>query len=89
MVAINLNIETTLETTDSFVLTSTEIANRFVLLTHTPAAASVEVEVAGGVKQLEGSDYALTGNRVSWTGLGMQSFLAAGDTVLVHYEHTS
>lgn len=77
---------------DTFVLSSTDITNQFVTLSHTPLANSTDLLVQGGGDQLEGAsyDYTVSGATIVFeNGLatGGVSALVAGDILQVQYEY--
>jgi hypothetical protein len=76
---------------DTFVLSSTDISNQFVTLSHTPKANSTDLLIQGAGDQLEGSsyDYIVSGATIVFqNGLatGGVSALVAGDVLQVQYE---
>jgi hypothetical protein len=77
---------------DTFVLSSTDITNQFVTLSHTPLANSTDLLIDGAGDQLEGSsyDYTVSGATIVFQhGLatGGVSALVAGDILQVQYEY--
>ena len=71
---------------EEFTLDATDIANKSVTLTKTPTLSSkVVVDVPCGVVQVNGVDFVVTSNVVSWDSLGMEVFLEIGDKILVVY----
>jgi len=77
---------------DTFVLSSTDITNQFVTLSHTPLANSTDLLIQGAGDQLEGAsyDYTVSGATIVFkNGLatGGVSALVAGDILQVQYEY--
>lgn len=77
---------------DTFVLSSTDITNQFVTLSHTPLVNSTDLLVQGGGVQLEGAsyDYTVSGATIVFqNGLatGGVSALVSGDVLQVQYEY--
>lgn len=73
-----------------FVLTATDITNKFVTLSAVPAVISaVQMEVRGGPNQFYGEDYTVDGtnqDRVTWASLALESILEDGDRVAVIFD---
>lgn len=73
-------------TIDKFTLTGTDITNGFVTLTGTPVTpANTILEVIGGVVQDYGIDFTVSGNQLSWTGLGLDGVLTSGDKLIIEF----
>ena len=73
-------------TVNTFTLNSTDISNGFVTLTGTPTIASDTIlNVVSGVTQAYSIDYTVTGNQLSWGGLGLSGILASGDRLIVQF----
>lgn len=71
----------------TFDLTSTDITNKYVTLAATPASAGrVVVEVKGAPGQYYGADFTVSGNQVSWNGLGLDGILDAEDYLTISYD---
>jgi len=71
---------------DYFTLTGTDITNKFVTLVNTPATpADVMLNVAEGPSQIYGTDYTVSGNTLSWNGLGLEPLLESGMTLIIEY----
>jgi hypothetical protein len=69
-------------------LTSTNITNKYVDLAQTPVDASaIMVTPVGGILQEYNIDYSVSGNRISWSSLGLDGLLAAGDKLIVNYTY--
>lgn len=72
--------------TDFITITGTDITNGYFVLSGIPAdPTSVLVDHIGGTAQEYLVDYSIASNHVTFTGLGMSSFLVAGSKVRVHY----
>lgn len=67
-------------------LTASDISNKFVTL---PDAAfypeKVRLNIIGGIEQVNGIDFEVTDDIVSWSGLGLDNFLEEGEILLIHY----
>lgn len=71
---------------ESRVITAPEASAQQITLTDLPIAASqVIFMVQGAPTQVYSDDYTVSGNVLSWAGLGLDSLIAAGDTVIVLY----
>jgi hypothetical protein len=70
-----------------FVLTGTDITNKYLVLPNTPSDSSkVLIAVADLIGDPEnGLDYTVTGQVISWNGLGLQPYLTAGMKLTVTY----
>lgn len=67
-------------------LSSTEIAQGYVVLAATPAApAKVMLDLIGGSAQVFNEDFTVAGNQLQWSGLGLSGLLETGDKLRVHY----
>lgn len=67
-------------------ISPSEEAAEEITLAETPGdPTKVVVIVLGGTAQELGIDYAVSGNILSWAGLGLAGFLASGDQILVIY----
>lgn len=65
-------------------LTLSDIAAGFVFLPVTPSyPQKVIIEIGGGVPQVYNVDYIITGNRIIWNALGMQTVLSEGDRMRI------
>lgn len=71
---------------ETFVLTSVEIASKQITLANEPLFPfTVSLLPVGGIHQINGIDFQVTGAVVSWSGLGLDNFLEVGDTLIVQY----
>ncbi len=74
--------------TDKEVLQLTEqnIISKSVVLSKSPSFPQiVSLIPAGGIPQLNGVDFQVSGNVLSWSGLGLDNFLEVGETLLIQY----
>jgi len=77
---------------EEFTLTSTDITNKKVTLTYTPVNGNfVRLDVIGGGAQDNGVDFSVnaTTKELSWSGLGLDGILEAGDVLRVTYNKLS
>ncbi|MEM4385373.1 MAG: hypothetical protein QXD03_02360 [Candidatus Anstonellales archaeon] len=69
-----------------FTLTSTDISNKYITLTNTPSISNaVRLDVKGAPPQFYNDDYIVSGNTLSWNGLGLDGLLVEGDKLRVIY----
>lgn len=75
-------------TVNKFTLSPTDISNGFVTLTSTPTTLSDTIlDVVGGVMQDYSVDFIVTGNVLSWNGLGLAAIpLVSGDKLIVQFD---
>lgn len=67
-------------------LTTQNIEDKFVTLIQAPLAPSgVVVTVDGGISQINGIDYIVDGNKISWNELGLDGFLDNTDVLIIQY----
>jgi hypothetical protein len=67
-------------------LTQQNINDKFVTLAQTPLISSaVIVTPEGGITQVNGIDYSITGNKLSWENLGLDGFLDNTDVLIIQY----
>lgn len=67
-------------------ITSGEATAKQLTLAFTPnVAANVMLDVVGGTAQISSVDYSVSGAVLTWNGLGLDSLLAAGDVLRIHY----
>jgi hypothetical protein len=65
-------------------LNSTDITNKYITLSTTPTAPTVALlTVVGGPMQSYGTDYTVSGNQLSWSGLFLDGVLVSGDILIV------
>lgn len=69
-----------------YTLSGTDITNGFVTLPSAPLIATItRLDVIGGIEQDYSVDFTVISNQVSWTGLGLDGILTAGDKIIVAY----
>jgi hypothetical protein len=68
------------------VITAGEETAKQLTLISTPASAPATImEIAGAPSQFYGDDYNVSGAVLSWSGLGLDGILAAGDKLTISY----
>jgi hypothetical protein len=71
---------------DVIELTQNDINNKFVTLSQTPLVSdAVMVTVDGGIPQINGVDYRVELNKVSWDDMGLDGFLDETDVLIIQY----
>jgi hypothetical protein len=65
-------------------LSAVHIAGKQVSLAETPVG-SIALDVFKGTAQIQGTDFAVSGNVISWNGLPLESLLEIGDILRVQY----
>ena len=71
---------------DQIELTQEDINNKFVTLSQTPLVSdAVMVNIDGGIPQINGIDFIVDGNKVSWSDLGLDGFLEDTDVLIIQY----
>lgn len=71
---------------DNYLVNTTILANKSVLLSETPADPfKVELIVYGGIEQEPGVDFLVTGSTLSWDGLALELLLEEGNRFSVRY----
>ncbi|MBI1936648.1 MAG: hypothetical protein HYS25_00845 [Ignavibacteriales bacterium] len=73
---------------EEFTLTAQNITDKKVTMTYTPVNASyVKLDVVGGCAQDNGADFSVNTatKEVSWSGLGLDVLLEAGDVLRISY----
>lgn len=71
---------------DRVVLTEQDIQNKYITLNFTPLDESkVILTPEGGISQVNGVDFEISGNNVIWDGLGLDNFLEVNDVLVVQY----
>jgi hypothetical protein len=69
-----------------FNLTEEDIETKKVHLSGIPQnSLNVELTPYGGLSQRNGVDYTVSGNMITWDGLGLDSFLDITDTIVIRY----
>ena len=67
-------------------LTQEDIDNKYVTLKQTPLISSaVILDIEGGIPQINGIDYRVVGNIISWNEMGLDGFLEETDVLIVQY----
>lgn len=73
-------------TVSTITLTPTDITNKYVVLSNTPyLPSSVTVIPAGGIEQVNGIDFEVIGNQLSWSGKGLDGFLEVNDVLIIQH----
>ena len=68
------------------VVSGTDITNRYLVLSQTPATPSrVVLDIPTGSPQIYGTDFIIVGNHLSWNGLALDGQINIGDTLRVQY----
>jgi hypothetical protein len=71
---------------NKFTLSSTDITNKFVMLTQAPATPTqTSLDIIGGITQDYGPDFIVSGTTLSWSGLFLDGILASGDKLIIYY----
>jgi hypothetical protein len=71
---------------NKFTLTPTDISNKFITLTGTPTSLSDTIlDIVGGITQDYSVDFVVTGNQLSWNGLGLDGILVSGDKLIIQF----
>jgi hypothetical protein len=67
-------------------LTEDDINNKYVTLSQTPLVPdAVILNIDGGIPQINGIDYIVQNNKISWMGMGLDGFLEETDVLLIQY----
>lgn len=67
-------------------LTSGEATAKQITLAATPTTANHTIlMIAGAPSQFYGADFTVTGNILSWSGLGLDGILSSGDELTITY----
>lgn len=73
-------------TTESFTLSSADIGNKYVDLSHTPnTVLEILIFIVGGTKGVLDSDYFMVGNRIGWNGKAWDGLLETNDIMNATY----
>jgi hypothetical protein len=73
-------------TIQTITLTSQHLVNKYVTLVQTPQnPMDVTLDIKGGIPQLNGEDFVVLGNALSWNGLGLDGFLEIGDVLIIEF----
>lgn len=71
---------------ESITLSGTDITNKYVTLSASPlTAAKTRLTVIGGPEQAYASDFTVSTNQLSWSGLFLEGVLVTGDKLVVTY----
>ena len=71
---------------ETVTLTATDITNAYITLSSTPNTPAYTVlTIKGGCDQFYGDDFTVSGAQLSWSGLGLDGVLVAGDKLTVVY----
>lgn len=71
---------------ETFTLTAQDITNKYVVLSREPfLPEALTLNIVGGIPQLYGIDFIVSGLILSWDGRGLDNFLEVGDTLIIHY----
>lgn len=63
-----------------------DIFNKFIRLSNTPIISqNVILTPEGGITQIYGMDYLVSGNRLIWNELGLEGVLEQGDVLIIQY----
>lgn len=74
--------------TESRTISSMEATGKAMTLIQTPTTpGEVSVFVYGGSVAFYSTDYTVSGTTLSWTGLGFDGLLAAGDQLVIEYNY--
>lgn len=71
---------------DNVTLTQQNLDDKKVLLSSSPAVPNaVTLLPIGGIPQVNGIDFEVVGNELSWDGLGLDNFLELGEQLIIQY----
>ena len=69
-----------------YTLVPTDIANGYITLPFTPISPTATLlTVVGGPMQDYGADYTVSGNTLSWSGLGLAGIMTSGDQLIIDW----
>lgn len=67
-------------------ITNLDITNKYVTLKKSPLNPdAVKLDMVGGIPQINGVDFRIVGNILSWDGLGLDNFIDNTDVLIVQY----
>lgn len=70
----------------AIVITPQNLADKYVTLVVAPALPDeVVLDIVGGIKQVNGIDFQISGNILSWGGLGLDNFLEVNDVLIIQH----
>jgi hypothetical protein len=68
------------------ILTQQHLDNKQIVLAITPSVpGAVTLVPDEGIPQVNGKDFEVTGNILSWEGLGLEGFLELGELLIIQY----
>ena len=71
---------------DKRILSAGDITAKKVTLSQSPTSTTeVVLDIIGGTAQSNGTDFSVTGNELSWSGLNLDGLLSAGDELRIFY----
>lgn len=71
---------------DNVILSQQNIDEKKVSLSSAPAVpGAVTLLPVGGIPQVNGIDFEVVGNELSWDGLGLDNFLELGEQIIIQY----
>lgn len=77
------NLQDKIYTTENFTLDTFNISTRSVTLSGIPTTPELTNASTGGVVLTFGEDYTISGNTLSWAGLGLDGIAEEGDVLKV------
>jgi hypothetical protein len=87
---IGSGINSSTNVTEIITLTQENIDNKEVVLNSIPIIPeSVQLTPNGGIPQINGIDFQVNLNILTWNSLGLDGFLEVGDILIVQYKNTS
>ncbi len=72
-------------TTEVVTLSTFDISQKFITLQNTPTIAGLTTVTVGGISQQFGVDFITSGTQLSWSTLGLDGLLEAGDIMRIVY----
>lgn len=67
-------------------ITDLDITNKYITLKKAPLNPdAVVLDIVGGIPQINGVDFRVDGNILSWDGLGLDNFIDNTDVLIVQY----
>ena len=71
---------------EQLVLSTDDINNKNVKLLNTPVDSQyVTLTIKHGISQINGEDFVVINDTISWNGLGLDGFLEVGDVLIIEY----
>jgi hypothetical protein len=72
--------------TETITINQSHLDNKKIVLSQSPVYPnSVTVIPMGGIPQLNGTDFSVSSNELSWDGLGLDGFIDLGDKIVIQY----